>query len=175
MRTCWMPDRARGGLRVVLRQSKTSGAASSFGPPSPPSRSAGTITIAMDSWISWIVGGITLANAVFNGYAMCVHPAFKKGGRFHAHADPFKGMSTGEQEVAAYLRKNPDVAVRVGSTAAKVAASNPDLARDAMRGAASASTPAGGSSSHSAGKASGAASPSPFSGSAGHDDENPFS
>lgn len=170
-----MPDRARGGLRVVLRQSKTSGAASSFGPPSPPSRSAGTITIAMDSWISWIVGGITLANAVFNGYAMCVHPAFKKGGRFHAHADPFKGMSTGEQEVAAYLRKNPDVAVRVGSTAAKVAASNPDLARDAMRGAASASTPAGGSSSHSAGKASGAASPSPFSGSAGHDDENPFS
>lgn len=126
----------------------------------------------MDSWISWIVGGITLANAIFNGYAMCVHPAFKKGGRFHAHADPFKGMSTGEQEVAAYLRKNPDVAVRVGSTAAKVAASNPDLARDAMRGAASASTPA---ASASSGKPSGAASPSPFTGSSGRDEENPFS
>lgn len=139
----------------------------------PPPLSAGTMTIAMESWISWIVGGLTIANGLFNGYAMCVHPAFRKGGRLHAHADPFKGMSTGEREVAEYLKRNPDMAVRVGATAANVARNNPELAQQAMRGAASsAAAPA---PAPAAAAPAPAASSSPFGGSpTAGDDENPF-
>ena len=125
---------------------------------------AATMAMAMASWITYITGGVTAANALFNMYCMCVHPAFHKGGRFHKHTDPFKSMTTGEEEVAAYLRKNPDLAVRVGATAARAAASHPDLARKAMEGAASSATA----------PAAGASSPSPFTAGGAGEDDNPF-
>lgn len=112
----------------------------------------------MDNWLTYIVGGLTAGNAIFNAYAVCVHPAFRKGGSLHGAVDPFKGMSTGEAEVAAYLQRNPDVAMRVGSAAAKTAAAHPELAKQAMTGAATS-----------------AASSGPFKGSAsGTSDSNPF-
>lgn len=100
-------------------------------------RSSATMAFAMDNWVTYVIGSLTAANALFNGYALCVHPAFRKGGSLHGAADPFSGMSTAESEVAAYVRKNPDVAMKVGSTAAKAAASNPEFTKQAMAGATS--------------------------------------
>lgn len=73
-------------------------------------------------------------NAAFNGYVICVHPAFRSG-ELSATSDPFGGYSGGEQEMLAYLKSNPKLAQQAGSAAVKVAASNQELAMQVAAGA----------------------------------------
>jgi hypothetical protein len=101
--------------------------------------------IAASNWLTYIVGALTGLNALFNFYLICVHPAFKKGGALHAFSDPFAGMTSGEREVADYLQRNPEVLAKVGTSAARAAASNPELARQVASGAATAAVSSGGS------------------------------
>ncbi len=98
---------------------------------------AGTMTYALANWLSWITGTITLLNGIFNGYVICVHPAFKTG-ELTAMGDPYGGYTGGEAEMLEYLKKNPQLAANAGSAAVSFARENPDVAASAMKGAAAA-------------------------------------
>ena len=98
---------------------------------------AGTMTYALNNWLSWITGSLTLLNGMFNGYIICVHPAFKTG-ELTAMGDPYGGYTGGETEMLEYLKKNPQLAASAGSAAVTFARENPEVARSAMQGAASA-------------------------------------
>ena len=67
-------------------------------------------------------------NAVFNGYTVCVHPAFRTG-EISANSDPFGGYSGGEDEMLAYLKANPQLAKKAGSAAVSIAQHNPEVSR----------------------------------------------
>lgn len=64
-------------------------------------------------------------NGLFNGYVLCVHPAFRSGELGRAN-DPYGGYSGGETEMLGYLQKNPALAERAASAAATFAAKNPE-------------------------------------------------
>lgn len=96
---------------------------------------AATMTMALANWIGYLVGSVTAANSLFNMYALCVHPVFKKGGRLH-DADAQAGYDPGEKAVLAYLQSNPELARKAGSAAIGFAQRNPELAQQAMAGAA---------------------------------------
>lgn len=81
-----------------------------------------------------ILASLPAVNAAFNGYVICVHPAFRSG-ELSAHSDPFGGYSGGEQEMLAYLKSNPKLAQQAGSAAVKIAQNNPDLALQVAAGA----------------------------------------
>ena len=93
-----------------------------------------TILFATEHWLGYLVGSITFVNAAFNGYVICVHPAFRTG-ELSAHGDPFGGYTGGEQEMLAYLKSNPELAKKAGAAAVKVAQNNPDLAMQVAAGA----------------------------------------
>jgi len=95
-----------------------------------------------------VFGSLTAVNAAFNGYVICVHPAFRSG-ELSAATDPFGGYSGGEQEMLAYLKANPQLAAKAGAAAVTVAQHNPQLAMQvatagAGGGAAAGSNPWGG-------------------------------
>ena len=95
---------------------------------------AGTMAMAMDYWLPYIVGALTMVNGLFNGYVICVHPAFRSG-ELSAKGDPYGGYTGGEQEMLAYLKSNPELAKKAGAAAVKVAQNNPDLAMQVAAGA----------------------------------------
>lgn len=94
-----------------------------------------TMLFAMDYWIAFIVGGVTMLNGLFNGYLICVHPAFKTG-ELKAAGDPYGGYSGGEDEMLSYLKKRPDLANKATSAAVNLAASNPQAAASLFSAAA---------------------------------------
>ena len=96
---------------------------------------AGSMVFAMDVWLGYIVGAFTVLNGFFNGYIICVHPAFKTG-ELSAKGDPYGGYTGGEKEMLDFLKKNPQMAQKAGSAAAKFASENPDVAQSALSGAA---------------------------------------
>lgn len=63
------------------------------------------------------------------------HPKFKDGSVLRSW-DPYVGYTGGEEEMAAYLRRHPELARKAGQSAVTVARNNPDLARQAAQGAA---------------------------------------
>jgi hypothetical protein len=103
---------------------------------------AGTMTYALAAWLSWVVGSLTLLNGFFNGYIICIHPAFKTG-ELTATGDPYGGYTGGETEMLAYLKKNPQLAQKAGTAAANFARDNPEVAQQALSGAAGSSNPWG--------------------------------
>jgi len=96
---------------------------------------AGSMVYAMNNWLAWIVGSLTMLNGIFNGYIICVHPAFKTG-ELSAKGDPYGGYSGGEAEMLDFLKRNPQLAQKAGQSAAAFAAENPDVAQAAVSGAA---------------------------------------
>jgi len=94
-----------------------------------PARSlfCATILFATEHWLGYLFGALTALNAAFNGYVICVHPAFRSG-ELSAGGDPFGGYSGGEQEMLAYLKANPELAKKAGAAAVSVAQHNPGLA-----------------------------------------------
>lgn len=66
-------------------------------------------------------------NALFNGYTVCVHPAFRNG-EMSATSDPFGGYTGGDEELVAYLKANPELSRRAGVAAVGLAQHNPELA-----------------------------------------------
>jgi hypothetical protein len=91
---------------------------------------AGTMTMALGQWLAYVVGALTVLNGLFNGYIICVHPAFKSG-ELSALGDPYGGYTGGESEMLSYLKKNPQLAQNAGSAAAQFAANNPEVAAQA--------------------------------------------
>lgn len=89
---------------------------------------SGTMLFAMNYWIAFIVGAVTFLNGCFNGYLICIHPAFKKGGELKASGDPYGGYTGGESEMLSYLKKRPDLANKAAGAAASVMAKNPGAA-----------------------------------------------
>ena len=65
-------------------------------------------------------------NAIFNGYTLCVHPAFRSG-EMSMSSDPFGGYSGGEDEMLAYLKANPQLAQKAGSAVVSIAQHNPEV------------------------------------------------
>jgi hypothetical protein len=96
---------------------------------------AATMAIARNEVIAFITGGLTAVNAVFNMAVICVHPAWKEGGKFHK-GDVTQPYSTAEDTAVAYVRSNPELASRAGHAAGSYIANNPDVAREAAFGAA---------------------------------------
>jgi len=94
---------------------------------------AGTMTFAIDLWLTYIIGSLTILNGLFNGYVICVHPAFRNG-ELTAMGDPYGGYTGGETEMLAYLKKNPQMAQRASAAAVQFAASNPEVALQAASG-----------------------------------------
>jgi len=95
---------------------------------------AATMTYALYNWLSWITGTLTIINGIFNGYVICVHPAFKTG-ELSAMGDPYGGYTGGESEMLAYLKKNPQLAAKAGSAAVTFARDNQEAAAAVRQGA----------------------------------------
>lgn len=106
---------------------------------------AGTMALSMGQWLAYTIGAITFLNGLFNGYVICVHPAFKTG-ELSARGDPFGGYTGGEKEMLSYLQSKPQLAQKATSAAATFAASNPQMAMQVL-GAASQNGGAGGAGS----------------------------
>lgn len=94
-----------------------------------------TMLFALNVWLGWLMGVITALNGIFNGYVICVHPAFKSG-ELNARSDPYGGYTGGEDEMLSYLKRNPQLANKAGSAALTIAANNPDFAAQAVTAAA---------------------------------------
>ena len=90
--------------------------------------------LATQEFGGYAVGGVTFLVAFFNLWVMCVHPAFKDGRLKHG-MDPYATYTGGTEEMAEYLRQHPELARKTGEGALRVAASNPQLARQAVAGA----------------------------------------
>ena len=89
--------------------------------------------------MGYLFGSLTFANALFNMYVICVHPAFTQG-RLKAGADPYTTYVGGEDVMVNYLKENPELARRAGAAAVTAARDNPELARQAVAGAQQAHT-----------------------------------
>lgn len=96
---------------------------------------AGSMVFAMANPLAYVIGSLTILNGLFNGYIICVHPAFKTG-ELSAKGDPYGGYSGGEAEMLDFLKRNPQLAQKAGQGAASFAASNPDVAQAVVGGAA---------------------------------------
>ncbi len=97
---------------------------------------AGSMVYAMNNWLAWIIGSLTMLNGLFNGYIICVHPAFKTG-ELSSKGDPYGGYSGGEAEMLDFLKRNPQLAQKAGQGAATFAAENPEVAQSVVAGATS--------------------------------------
>jgi hypothetical protein len=96
---------------------------------------AGTMALSMGQWLAYAVGALTFLNGLFNGYVICVHPAFKTG-ELSARGDPFGGYTGGEKEMLSYLQSKPALAAKATSAAAAFATQNPQMAMNVMSAAA---------------------------------------
>jgi len=86
----------------------------------------GSMAFAMGNWLGYLVGSLTLLNGMFNGYVICVHPAFKSG-ELSAQGDPYGGYTGGEKEMLAYLQTKPELAAKAQGAALSFARDNPDV------------------------------------------------
>ena len=102
----------------------------------------GSMAFAMGNWLGYIIGALTLLNGAFNGYVICVHPAFKSG-ELSAKGDPYGGYTGGEKEMLSYLQSKPELAAKAQGAALTFAANNPDMAMKMASAAASGPRPAG--------------------------------
>jgi hypothetical protein len=73
-------------------------------------------------------------NGIFNGYVICIHPAFKTG-ELSAKGDPYGGYTGGEKEMLTYLNSKPELAQKATGLAVSAAASNPQAAMQIMSAA----------------------------------------
>lgn len=89
-------------------------------------RSAGTMCFGLNVWVGWLVGAVTIANGLFNAFVLKTHPAFKSG-ELSASANPYENYSSAENQAAAYIKANPELARKAGSGLMTVAAQNPGL------------------------------------------------
>ena len=76
-----------------------------------------TQVLALHSWIAYIVGGLTAANAIFNCAMIALHPAFRKG-ELSPTSDPWKGVRSAEEGTVAYIRDHPELVARAATAAA---------------------------------------------------------
>lgn len=93
-----------------------------------------TMAFAMANWLGYLIGAITMLNGIFNGYVICIHPAFKSG-ELSAKGDPYGGYTGGEKEMLQYLQSKPELANKASSMAMQAAASNPQAAMQIMQAA----------------------------------------
>lgn len=113
-----------------------------------------TMLFALAVWLGYLIGAVTAVNGLFNGYVICVHPAFRTG-ELSAKGDPFGGYSGGESIMLEYLKKNPQLANKAAGAAVAFAKSHPEQAL-AMASAVSSANAAGAKAPSDAG---GAANP----------------
>jgi len=81
----------------------------------------GFLDFGMNTSLGTVAGVFMCLNALLNLLVMCKHPEFKSG-HVSADSDPTAGYSTGNQEAAAYLSANPNVAMHAGTFALSAAA-----------------------------------------------------
>jgi hypothetical protein len=100
----------------------------------------GSMAFAMGNTLAYVVGSLTVLNGLFNGYVICVHPAFKTG-ELSAKGDPYGGYSGGEKEMLTYLQSKPELARQAQGAAVSWAAANPGAAMQVMQSASASAAP----------------------------------
>ena len=75
----------------------------------------GFLDFGMDTTLGTFAGVLMCVNAFLNMLVMCRHPEFKS--TLSANADPTAGYTTGNQEAAAYLQANPQMAAQASQFA----------------------------------------------------------
>jgi COPI associated protein len=96
---------------------------------------AATMCLARGGGLAYAVGALTVVDAVFNTVVICIHPAWRRGGRFYK-AEVHESYMSAEKAAAAYVRNNPELAAKAAQSAARYAAENPETARQIASGAA---------------------------------------
>lgn len=99
-----------------------------------PGRSLATLALSSQSLINYIVGAVTMVNAILNCVVIYTHPVFSNGKVRGGSSDPTFAYSRGEAEASSAARsaveRNPDLArraVHAGvSASASYARENPD-------------------------------------------------
>ena len=94
----------------------------------------GSMAFAMGNWLGYVVGALTVLNGLFNGYVICVHPAFKSG-ELSARGDPYGGYTGGEKEMLTYLQSKPELAAQAQGAALSFAQKNPETAMSILQAA----------------------------------------
>ncbi|KAK8803794.1 hypothetical protein WA158_001488 [Blastocystis sp. Blastoise] len=79
-----------------------------------------TIILSLQSLFGYIIGGCVFLVALYNILILFIHPAFK-GGNMKIFDDPTVGYTSGENEMAELLKKNPQLAQKALSATMKVA------------------------------------------------------
>lgn len=87
-----------------------------------------TISMASGSMMGWLLGVLTVFNAVFNAAVLGTHPAFKKDGQLNWTSDPTIGYTTAGQQGKMFIAANPAMAASAINAGMGVAASNPQAA-----------------------------------------------
>ncbi|KAH7491636.1 uncharacterized protein KRP23_554 [Phytophthora ramorum] len=80
----------------------------------------GFLDFGIGSALATIAGVLMCLNAFINLLVMCRHPQFKSS--LSADADPTAGYTTGSQEAASFMSKNPELAAKAGQYAFQQAA-----------------------------------------------------
>ncbi|CAI5736475.1 unnamed protein product [Hyaloperonospora brassicae] len=80
----------------------------------------GFLDFGIGSAFASLAGLLMCANALINLLVMCRHPQFKSS--LSADADPTAGYTTGGQEAATFMSKNPEIAAKAGQYAFQHAA-----------------------------------------------------
>uniref|UniRef100_A0AAV1TTR5 Golgi apparatus membrane protein TVP15 n=1 Tax=Peronospora matthiolae TaxID=2874970 RepID=A0AAV1TTR5_9STRA len=80
----------------------------------------GFLDFGIGSAFASLAGLLMCFNALINLLVMCRHPQFKSS--LTADADPTAGYTTGSQEAATFMSKNPEIAAKAGQYAFQHAA-----------------------------------------------------
>ncbi|OQR80770.1 hypothetical protein THRCLA_11931 [Thraustotheca clavata] len=83
----------------------------------------GFLDFGMSTALGTVAGVFMCINALLNLFIMCKHPEFKSG-HVSTNADPTANYSSGQQEAAAYLSANPNVAMQASTFALSSVAQN---------------------------------------------------
>ena len=70
--------------------------------------------LALNNFAGWIIGVATIANGVFNGYVLKMHPAFKTG-QLKRIGDPSEGYETGAETFKVVVEANPELAAKANA------------------------------------------------------------
>lgn len=89
--------------------------------------SAATINFALDSWLGYLIGVLTVLNAFFNFYVIKFHKGFHASG-LNMTSDPNASYSGGEEEMRKFIIANPKLAQKALSAGTNFAKENPQLA-----------------------------------------------
>ncbi|OQR80792.1 hypothetical protein ACHHYP_17172 [Achlya hypogyna] len=84
----------------------------------------GFLDFGMSTTLGTLAGVFMCINALLNLFVMFKHPEFKSG-HMSRDADPTLGYSSGQQEAAAYLSANPNVAMQASTFALSAVAQQP--------------------------------------------------